>query len=166
MISTLQRGSSSTLRTLMYDAALKDLEELENELLPVGSHFIQRNTIKKMGNKERDSTSTVTLHSWVGTDVDRVAVLLDLWTCETEFLESKVQAQCLKMRTVDVIISDISINVSLCRTFIQFSQFSSILVIFQLLNCYCEACQHATGTEERFVLALFMTSCPTGYSWT
>ncbi|XP_019133387.2 uncharacterized protein si:ch73-242m19.1 [Larimichthys crocea] len=65
---------------IVYDAALKDLEELENELLLVGSHFIQRNRIKK---------TTAGVHS--GSDFDRVALLLDLWTCETEFLESKVQ---------------------------------------------------------------------------
>ncbi|CAK6966026.1 uncharacterized protein si:ch73-242m19.1 [Scomber scombrus] len=76
---------------IVYDAALRDLEELENELLLVGSHFIQRNKIKQTGIAERASTSTPDLRAWAGTDVDRVAVLLDLWTCETEFLESKVQ---------------------------------------------------------------------------
>lgn len=78
---------------IVYDAALKDLEELENELLLVGSHFIQRTRIKKMGNAERANTSTADIHSSAGTDADRVAALLDLWTCETEFLESKVQVQ-------------------------------------------------------------------------
>ncbi|KAI3367519.1 hypothetical protein L3Q82_026373, partial [Scortum barcoo] len=76
---------------IVYDAALKDLEDLENELLLVGSHFIQRNRIKKMKDAEGTSISAADIHSWAGTDVDRVAVLLDLWTCETEFLESKVQ---------------------------------------------------------------------------
>lgn len=78
---------------IVYDAALKDLEELKNELLLVGSHFIQRNRIKKMGKPESVSTSTSTadIHSWAGADIDRVAVLLNLWMCETEFLESKVQ---------------------------------------------------------------------------
>lgn len=70
---------------IVYDVALRDLEELENELLLVGSHFIQRNKIKQMGIAERASASTP--------DVDRVAILLDLWTCETEFLESKIQVQ-------------------------------------------------------------------------
>lgn len=78
---------------IVYDAALKDLEDLESELLLVGSHFIQRNRIKKMGSKQRDATSTADVHSWAGTDVDRVAVLLDLWTCEMEFLECKVQVE-------------------------------------------------------------------------
>ncbi|XP_073339210.1 uncharacterized protein [Pagrus major] len=71
---------------IVYDVTLKDLEELEREILLVGSCFIQRNAIKKMGD-----TETADVHSWAGTEVDRVAVLLDLWTCETEFLESKVQ---------------------------------------------------------------------------
>lgn len=78
---------------IVYDAALKDLQELENELLLVGSHFIQRNRVKKMGNAEGATTLTADIHSWAGTDVDRVALLLDLWTCEMEFLESKVQVE-------------------------------------------------------------------------
>ncbi|KAM3594364.1 uncharacterized protein V6R79_006445 [Siganus canaliculatus] len=78
---------------VVYDAALKDLEELEDELLLVGSVFIQRNTIKEMRKSEDVSASgaTADVDSWAGTDVDRFAVLLDLWTCETEFLEGKVQ---------------------------------------------------------------------------
>ncbi|XP_049452775.1 uncharacterized protein si:ch73-242m19.1 isoform X1 [Epinephelus fuscoguttatus] len=71
---------------IVYDAALKDLKELEDKLLLVGSCFIQRGRIKKMEN-----ASAADMCSWAGTDVDRVAVLLDLWECETEFLESKVQ---------------------------------------------------------------------------
>nr|XP_019953455.1 PREDICTED: transmembrane protein FLJ37396 [Paralichthys olivaceus] len=104
---------------IMYDAALKDLDELENELLLIGSHYIKRYMTEKMRKAEGASASnwTADVHSWAGTDVDRVAVLLDLWTCETEFLESKVQ----------------------------------------LLNCYCEAYQHAAGTEERFALARVVT---------
>jgi len=31
------------------------------------------------------------LHSLARMDVDRLAVLLDIWTCETEFLEHKIQ---------------------------------------------------------------------------
>ncbi|XP_025756859.1 uncharacterized protein si:ch73-242m19.1 isoform X3 [Oreochromis niloticus] len=76
---------------IMYDAALQDLVELMNELLLIGSHFIHRNTIKLIGKTEGVSASTVDFNSWAGTDVDRVAVLLNLWTCETEFMESKVQ---------------------------------------------------------------------------
>lgn len=76
---------------VVYDAALDDLEELKNELLLVGSHFIQRNQIKKV--RERERVSTADVPSWAGADIDRVAVLLDLWTCEAEFLENKVQVQ-------------------------------------------------------------------------
>lgn len=73
---------------IVYDAALQDLEELEKQILLVGSRFIQRNSVKKMRG-----TETADVRSWAGSEVDRVAVLLDLWTCETEFLESKVQVQ-------------------------------------------------------------------------
>lgn len=78
---------------IVYDAALKDLDELESELLLVGSRFIQRNRIKATANKEGGTSSAVNVHLWAGTEVDHVAVLLDLWTCETEFLESKVEVQ-------------------------------------------------------------------------
>ncbi|XP_065822727.1 uncharacterized protein [Labrus bergylta] len=71
---------------IVYDAALKDLRELENELLLIGSHFIHRDRMNKLENTERAD-----IFSWAGSDIDRVAVLLDLWTCETEFLESKVE---------------------------------------------------------------------------
>uniref|UniRef100_UPI0037E99645 uncharacterized protein n=1 Tax=Semicossyphus pulcher TaxID=241346 RepID=UPI0037E99645 len=71
---------------IVYDVALKDLQELENELLLVGSHYIHRDGMMKRGNAERED-----ILSWAGTDVNRVSVLVDLWTCETEFLESKVQ---------------------------------------------------------------------------
>ncbi|XP_029350211.1 uncharacterized protein LOC115036227 [Echeneis naucrates] len=74
---------------IVYDAALRDLEKLENELLLVGSHYIQKNRTEVMGKAEKAWTADV--HSWAGTDIDRVSVLLDLWTCEAEFLESKVQ---------------------------------------------------------------------------
>ncbi|XP_005736840.1 uncharacterized protein ccdc162p [Pundamilia nyererei] len=76
---------------IMYDAALQDLVELMNELLLIGSHFIHRNTIKQIGKTEGVSASTVDFNSWAGTDVDRIALLLNLWACETEFMESKVQ---------------------------------------------------------------------------
>lgn len=71
---------------VVYDVALQDLEELEKQILLVGSRFIQRNTVKKMRGTEAADVRA-------GSEVDRVAVLLDLWTCETEFLESKVQVQ-------------------------------------------------------------------------
>jgi len=63
---------------IVYDVALKDLDELKNELLLVGSHFIHRH-----GIKQTEAARTG--------NVDHVAVLLHLWKYETEFLESKVQ---------------------------------------------------------------------------
>ncbi|XP_067336381.1 uncharacterized protein si:ch73-242m19.1 isoform X1 [Channa argus] len=73
---------------IVYDTALKDLEELKNELLLIGSNFIQRNRINKM---KKAGTATADIHSWSEDEIDHVRVLLDLWTCETEFLENKVQ---------------------------------------------------------------------------
>ncbi|XP_041669132.1 uncharacterized protein LOC121526549 [Cheilinus undulatus] len=70
---------------IVYDVALKDLQELENELLLIGSHFTLRNRMNKKGNAE------IADNFRANRDVDCVAVLLDLWTCETEFLESKVE---------------------------------------------------------------------------
>ncbi|KAM9433885.1 uncharacterized protein ACWYII_017323 isoform 1-T1 [Salvelinus alpinus] len=113
---------------VVYDVALKDLEELEDTLTLLGSHYIQRSSWRVKGQSEggrvkgqserSHSSATTDLHSsWAQTDVDRVAVLLDLWTCEAAFLESKVQ----------------------------------------LLNCYIEAYQHVTGPEERFSLAQVIT---------
>ncbi|KAK6307562.1 hypothetical protein J4Q44_G00227100 [Coregonus suidteri] len=113
---------------VVYDVALKDLEELEDTLTLLGSHYIQRSSSRAKGQSDGSrvkgqsershSSATADLHSsWSQTDVDRVAVLLDLWTCEAAFLESKVQ----------------------------------------LLNCYIDAYQHVTGPEERFSLAQVIT---------
>lgn len=87
---------------VVYDMALKDLEELEDTLTLLGSHYIQRSSWRVKGQSEGSrvkgqsershSSATTDLHSsWAQIDVDRVAVLLDLWTCEAAFLESKVQ---------------------------------------------------------------------------
>lgn len=70
---------------IMYDAALRDLAALTDELLLISSHFIHRKAAKQIVKSDIDS--------WAGTDVDRVAVLLDLWSCETEFMDSKVQVE-------------------------------------------------------------------------
>lgn len=71
---------------VMYDAALSDLQQLRDELLLVGSHFIQRNRVRM--NRQ---TPAADISSWAGTEVDRGAVLLHLWTLEAAFLENKVQ---------------------------------------------------------------------------
>ncbi|KAK1793312.1 hypothetical protein P4O66_011709, partial [Electrophorus voltai] len=72
---------------IVYDVALMDLKELESTLLLTASHYI---------SKRRESSSgTVKSHeapsSWARMDVDRVAVLLDIWACEAAFLENKIE---------------------------------------------------------------------------
>ncbi|KAI7805082.1 putative transmembrane protein FLJ37396, partial [Triplophysa rosa] len=69
---------------IMYDAALVDLEELEDSVLLTASRFIQM-------SRDSNACNGGELYSYAGMDVDRVAVLLDIWTCETEFLEHKIQ---------------------------------------------------------------------------
>ncbi|KAL0969797.1 hypothetical protein UPYG_G00232430 [Umbra pygmaea] len=83
---------------VVYDVALKDLEELEDSLTLLGSYFIQRRSSKgaegraKMQSESQSSASTdLQSSSWPQTDMDRGAVLLELWTWEAAFLESKVQ---------------------------------------------------------------------------
>ncbi len=106
---------------IVYDAALKDLEDLEEELLLLGSCFIQKSWMKMM----RSTTSSADVNTWTRTDVDHVAVLLDLWTCETEFLESKVQVEtrrcfiCFKRHRVHV-IPDTPVNYDLLITLSNF----------------------------------------------
>ncbi|XP_056624604.1 uncharacterized protein si:ch73-242m19.1 isoform X2 [Triplophysa dalaica] len=69
---------------IIYGAALDDLEELENSVLLTASRFIQT-------SRDSNACNGGELYSYAGMDVDRVAVLLDIWTCETEFLEHKIQ---------------------------------------------------------------------------
>ncbi|XP_067099474.1 uncharacterized protein si:ch73-242m19.1 [Osmerus mordax] len=76
---------------VVYDAALRDLEELGDTLLLLGSFYIQRGRREPGGRSEESYVSGADSCSQAETDIDRVAVLLDLWTCEADFLESKVQ---------------------------------------------------------------------------
>uniref|UniRef100_UPI00403A150E coiled-coil domain containing 162 isoform 2 n=1 Tax=Danio rerio TaxID=7955 RepID=UPI00403A150E len=71
---------------IVYDVALKDLEELEQNLLLTASHFILKST-----DLHTSCGSEEELQRLARTDVDRIAVLLDLWTCEADFLEHKIQ---------------------------------------------------------------------------
>ncbi|KAI1895743.1 hypothetical protein AGOR_G00109630 [Albula goreensis] len=74
---------------IVYDVALKDLEDLENSLVLVASRYIQKNA--GQGTSQRTSEPEADFHFWAQTDVDRFAVLLDLWMCEEAFLRSKMQ---------------------------------------------------------------------------
>ncbi|XP_048829785.1 uncharacterized protein si:ch73-242m19.1 [Brienomyrus brachyistius] len=68
---------------IVYDVALNDLRQLENTVLQVASHYIQ--------NRANSSAlQSCDLLSWAQADVDRLAVLLDLWKCEADFLRSKI----------------------------------------------------------------------------
>ncbi|TNN78252.1 hypothetical protein EYF80_011492 [Liparis tanakae] len=121
---------------VVYDAALGDLRELEEELLLVGSRFLQRDGARR---RSRSSSSAAGPHA------DRAAVLLDLWTCETDFLESKVQVMKMKMDTVFI-----------CCPRLFVGSYDDVTERY-LLNCYYEAYQHAAGAEERFALARVIT---------
>ncbi|KAI4884589.1 hypothetical protein NFI96_034543 [Prochilodus magdalenae] len=72
---------------IVYDAAIMDLKELENTLLLIASHYICRSRETLGGSKKNGDT----FNSCPGMDVDRMSVLLDIWTCETAFLENKIE---------------------------------------------------------------------------
>ncbi|XP_023694884.2 uncharacterized protein [Paramormyrops kingsleyae] len=70
---------------IVYDVALNDLRQLENTVLLVASHYIQNRAANSSAPQPCD------LLSWAQADVDRLAVLLDLWKCEADFLRSKIR---------------------------------------------------------------------------
>ncbi|XP_047413840.1 uncharacterized protein LOC124988397 isoform X2 [Sciurus carolinensis] len=72
---------------VMYDEALRDLEELEAELLLVASHYIE----KEKGHKEGSKSKSGQDWGWTHARVDRFAVLYDIWTWEAAVLENKCQ---------------------------------------------------------------------------
>ncbi|XP_063773167.1 uncharacterized protein LOC134909816 isoform X2 [Pseudophryne corroboree] len=73
---------------IMYDAALEDLHELQEQLLLLTTLFIEREKSFKSTKKE---ASAVDLSEWAHVNVDRFALLLDLWTWECSLLENKQQ---------------------------------------------------------------------------
>nr|XP_060630159.1 uncharacterized protein LOC132774240 [Anolis sagrei ordinatus] len=70
---------------VIYDVALQDLKELEEQLLLVATQYIERERGQKASNNPNNNSR------WAHGSVDRSAVLLDLWTCETGFLKNKQQ---------------------------------------------------------------------------
>ncbi|XP_075800920.1 uncharacterized protein LOC142833419 [Microtus pennsylvanicus] len=72
---------------VMYDIALRDLEELESELLLIASHYIE----KEKRHREDSQSQSSQRWGWAHASVDRFAVLYDLWTWEANLLESKRQ---------------------------------------------------------------------------
>ncbi|XP_077018695.1 uncharacterized protein LOC143685039 isoform X2 [Tamandua tetradactyla] len=72
---------------VMYEEALSDLKQLETERLLVASYYIE----KEKSHKESSKSRTDQAWSWAHADVDRFAVLYDMWTWEATFLENKCQ---------------------------------------------------------------------------
>nr|XP_034379600.1 LOW QUALITY PROTEIN: uncharacterized protein LOC117724113 [Arvicanthis niloticus] len=72
---------------VVYDCALQDLKELESELLLIASHYIE----KEKSHRQVSQSEGSQLLGWAHANVDRFAVLYDLWTCEANLLEGKRQ---------------------------------------------------------------------------
>ncbi|KAM4771028.1 uncharacterized protein WCC33_002830 [Rhinophrynus dorsalis] len=73
---------------IMYDVALEDLQEIQEELLLMTSCFIGRDKSFLSNKKE---SKEIDLSDWAHVNVDRFAILLDLWTLESALLENKQQ---------------------------------------------------------------------------
>ncbi|XP_056422256.1 uncharacterized protein LOC130362185 isoform X2 [Hyla sarda] len=73
---------------VMYDAALKDLQQLQDELLLLTTLYIEKYRSFKLSQKEVNGTN---LSDWAHINVDRLALLLELWTWECALLENKQQ---------------------------------------------------------------------------
>ncbi|XP_071809867.1 uncharacterized protein [Asterias amurensis] len=88
---------------VIYQAALDDFKKLEKDLLLVATTYIEKdreNRSRKTGlgksssqgrKRQSQAAGDVDLPSYGHQQVDRFAVLLDLWANETAFLESKRQ---------------------------------------------------------------------------
>ncbi|KFO28653.1 hypothetical protein H920_09944 [Fukomys damarensis] len=72
---------------IVYDEALTDLKELGAELLLVASHYIE----KEKGHREGSQWKGNQAWGWTHAEVDRFAILYDLWTWEAALLENKHQ---------------------------------------------------------------------------
>ncbi|CAH2252244.1 Hypothetical predicted protein [Pelobates cultripes] len=73
---------------VMYDIALQDLKDIEEQLLLMTTHFIENDKSFMLGKKEM---GTLDLSDWAHVNIDRTAMLLDLWTWESALLENKQQ---------------------------------------------------------------------------
>ncbi|CAM4533119.1 unnamed protein product [Lepidochelys olivacea] len=72
---------------IIYNIALKDLKDLENQLLLVASQYIEQDKSHVTYHQSSDDN----LLAWAHASVDRFAVLLDIWICEAALLENKRQ---------------------------------------------------------------------------
>ncbi|XP_067931806.1 uncharacterized protein [Watersipora subatra] len=71
---------------VMYESALKDLQELEADLLLVSSYYIQKDRKQRTRS---GAAGGLDMPSLSHNEVDRLAILLDIWTNEACFLENK-----------------------------------------------------------------------------
>lgn len=67
------------------------LRILEQELILVASHFIEKSTFFSRPKDSFDKSKKVDIDAYSNQSIDRFAILLDLWVNEAEFLESKQQ---------------------------------------------------------------------------
>jgi hypothetical protein len=89
---------------IMYDAAVNDLKKMDEELVRIASYYIAKdketqasNAVKHTADRRRmtsrqnssGSTQDIDLGAYSHQNVDRFAVLLDIWTNEANFLEMK-----------------------------------------------------------------------------
>ncbi|KAM9316636.1 uncharacterized protein PAF06_007690 [Gastrophryne carolinensis] len=73
---------------IIYDVALDDLKELQNQLLLHTTLLIERERLFKTSEREASEEEA---SDWAHINVDRFALLLDLWTWECSLLENKQQ---------------------------------------------------------------------------
>ena len=64
---------------------------LEQEMILVASHFIEKSTFFSRPKDSFDKSKKVDIDAYSNQSIDRFAILLDLWVNEAEFLESKQQ---------------------------------------------------------------------------
>nr|CAB3228230.1 coiled-coil domain-containing protein 162 [Phallusia mammillata] len=85
---------------IVYDAALQDMKCLDEELLLVASHYIEKDTANRsvlrrspteFAQRRKEAPGEVDVAAYGHRDVDRFAVLLDMWTCEVNFLANKLK---------------------------------------------------------------------------
>ncbi|KAK3588936.1 hypothetical protein CHS0354_023696 [Potamilus streckersoni] len=81
---------------IMYDAAIKDLENLERDLQLVATHYIEKDKEHQVGKTTESARSRqqvvagdFDIPSYAHQEVDRFGILCDLWTNEASFLECK-----------------------------------------------------------------------------
>nr|XP_002124544.4 uncharacterized protein LOC100181268 isoform X2 [Ciona intestinalis] len=83
---------------IIYESALIELKELEKELLLMASQFIHKDTenrsVHRRSSPERvqrrhEAPGEVDIASYGHREIDRFAVILDMWTCELNFLVNK-----------------------------------------------------------------------------